>query len=168
MNEEMKIKLRKAEMGDMPDVIKIIKATGFFRSVEVDVAAEVFRDAAMDSGSYLSYVAEMDGRIAGWICFGPTPCTEGTFDVYWIAVNPGDQRHRIGARMLGFAEDEIIRRGGRMVVIETSGNEKYRSTQRFYEKNGYFLDAVVDDFYSVGDSKMIFTKHLAMPLNERS
>jgi len=169
MNEEMKIKMREAEIGDMPVVIAIIKETGFFRSVEVEVAAEVFRDAAgnQDPGSYLSYVAEIDGRVAGWICFGPTPCTMGTFDVYWIAVNPGDQRHRIGARLLGFAENEIIRRKGRLVVIETSGNEKYRPTQRFYEKNGYHLDAVVDDFYSVGDSKMIFTKHLFVPFTGR-
>jgi len=166
MNEEMKIELRKAEMGDMPDVIEIIKETGFFRPVEVEVAAEVFTDTSgnQECGSYLSYVAEMDGRVAGWICFGPTPCTMGTFDVYWIVVNPRDQRHRIGARLLGFAENEILRRDGRMVVIETSGQEKYGSTQRFYEKNGYRLDAVVDDFYSVGDSKMIYTNHLVLPV----
>ena len=29
-----------------------------------------------------------DERLLGYACTGPTPATEGTFDLYWLAVDP--------------------------------------------------------------------------------
>lgn len=162
MKNENQIHIRKSEPGDIPIVIDFITATGFFRPVEIEVAAEVIQEASGDDadGSYHSYVVEVDGRTGGWICFGSTPCTLGTFDIYWIAVDPNFQRLRLGTRLLEFAEEKILGRKGRLVVIETSGSKKYIPTQRFYEKNGYRLAAAVDDFYAPEDPKLIFTKTL--------
>jgi len=147
---------------DRSSVIDIVKATNFFRPVEVDIACEVFDDAAMNKPgcTYQSYVAEIDGQVAGWICFGATPCTLGTFDVYWIAVDPDRQRHRVGSTLLEFAEVSINTQQGRIIVIETSGSEKYLPTRNFYERNGYTLAAEVKEFYAPGDDKWIFLKKL--------
>lgn len=156
------INIRTAQVADHPAVIDIVKATDFFRPVEIEIACEVFDEAAMrKSGcSYRSYVAGIDGRTAGWICFGATPCTLGTFDIYWIVVDPRCQRNRIGSKLLEFAEKQISHDKGRMIVIETSGSEKYLPSRYFYERNGYVLAAAVSDFYAVGDDKWIFTKRL--------
>ena len=156
------VRIREAQVMDRSSVIDIVKATNFFRPVEVDIACEVFDDAAMNKPgcTYQSYVAEIDGQVAGWICFGATPCTLGTFDVYWIAVDPDRQRHRVGSTLLEFAEVSINTQQGRIIVIETSGSEKYLPTRNFYERNGYTLAAEVKEFYAPGDDKWIFLKKL--------
>lgn len=149
--------IRKATAADTALVMDIIRRTKFFRPVEETIAQEVLDDAIADA-SYQSYVIEKDGRVAGWVCFGATPCTLGTFDIYWIAVDPDIQHAGLGSSLLTFAEAQIAAQGGRLMVIETSGSEMYRPTQRFYEKNGYRLASCVDDFYAPDDPKLIFTK----------
>lgn len=159
----MNVSIRKAAAADRRAVIDIIRATDFFRPVEIEIAGEVFDDAAAGKpgNTYQSYAAEADGQVVGWICFGPTPCTLGTFDVYWIAVHPAMQRHHIGTQLLAFAEAQIRRQNGRLIVIETSGSEKYLPTRNFYQRSGYVLAAEVKDFYAPGDAKWIFTKSIA-------
>ncbi|MCI0498162.1 MAG: GNAT family N-acetyltransferase [Planctomycetales bacterium] len=163
LNTPPDVCIRKARTTDRSAVIDMVKATEFFRPVEIEIACEVFDDAAADKpgNTYQSYVAEVGGKVAGWVAFGPTPCTLGTFDVYWIAVDPALQRHHIGSKLLAFAETQIQRQTGRLIVIETSGSERYLPTRRFYERNGYTLAAEVKEFYAPGDDKWIFTKKLA-------
>ena len=153
----MEYTIRKATPADTATVMDIIRLTKFFRPIEETIAQEVLDDAMADA-SYQSYVIEADGRVAGWICFGATPCTLGTFDIYWIAVDPDVQHGGLGSALLTFAETQIAAQDGRLMVIETSGSEMYRPTQRFYEKNGYRLAACVADFYAPDDPKLIFTK----------
>ena len=156
------INIRKAKPADHPAVIDIVKATEFFRPVEIEIACEVFDEAAMNKigSNYQSYVAQVDNQVAGWICFGATPCTLGTFDIYWIAVDPALQRKHIGSKLLNFAEENIHKQKGRLIVIETSGSQIYVPTRKFYERNGYCLAADVKEFYAPGDDKWIFTKTL--------
>jgi ribosomal protein S18 acetylase RimI-like enzyme len=156
------VHIRKAQVADHPAVIDIVKVTDFFRPVEIEIACEVFDEAAMHKpdSNYQSYVAEVGSQVAGWICFGAAPCTLGTFDVYWIAVDPAQQRNRTGSKLLDFAEAKIREQKGRMIIIETSGSEKFLPTRNFYERNGYILAASVEEFYAPGDDKWIFLKRL--------
>ena len=62
----------------------IIRATSVFSDAEVQVALEVF-DAADD----YEFLGAFDGdTLVGYTCFGATPATDRTFDIYWIAVHP--------------------------------------------------------------------------------
>ncbi len=159
---ELGIQIDVAKKSDGEAVRSILERTGFFRPCEIVVALEVF-DAAADqgpTGDYKSFVAMQSEKVVGWMCFGATPCTEGTFDIYWIAVEPDIQKSGIGSKLMKFAEDEIEQSGGRLIIVETSGNERYKPTRRFYENLDYKVGAVVDDFYAPGDSKYIFTKEV--------
>ena len=98
----------------------------------------------------------------GYVCFGPTPLTMGTFDLYWIAVEAGFQGHGFGQTLVRFAEDNVRKRRGRILLIETSSQESYGGTQRFYERAGYAVMARVADFYKPGDDKIIFGKRLSI------
>ncbi len=158
MNRPLLIRCARGE--DEPAVLEIIERTGFFRPVEVDIAREVFSDSAeMKPGcTYQSYVAEADEAVAGWICFGATPCTLGTFDLYWLAVDPSFQRRGIGRDLVCYAEEEIRRQHGRLVVVETSGIQRYAPTRAFYERLGYVLAARIPEFYAPGDDKCVYLK----------
>jgi ribosomal protein S18 acetylase RimI-like enzyme len=61
---------------------------------------------------------------------------------------------------LEYVEHEVIKQGGRMLLIETSSQESYGATIRFYERNGYQLAARIKDFYRIGDDKLVFSKVL--------
>ena len=62
-----------------------------------------------DSPDYVALGAELDGRLVGWICWGPTPCTLGTFDLYWMAVDPAAQGAGIGTALIRAMEDRLRR-----------------------------------------------------------
>jgi ribosomal protein S18 acetylase RimI-like enzyme len=145
---------------DRQTVLSFLSDTGFFRPDEIDIAREVL-DAALaegPQGHYQSFVAEVNGETVGWICYGPTPCTMGTYDIYWIGVSPAWQGKGVGKALMAFGEQEIRDRGGRLFVVETSGRESYTPTRRFYEALGYDTAASIPDFYGPGDPRVIFTK----------
>jgi ribosomal protein S18 acetylase RimI-like enzyme len=150
---------------DRSRILEIVTATGNFTPVEIDTAMEVVDEALADPafprGEYRAYVAEDDdGRVAGYEVHGPTPLTEGTYDLYWIAVDPAAQGGGFGRALLAFAEDDVRSTGGRLLLIETSSQESYGATIRFYEKRGYPLVARIKGFYRPGDDKLIFAKEL--------
>jgi ribosomal protein S18 acetylase RimI-like enzyme len=150
---------------DRARILEIVTATGNFTPVEIDTAMEVVDEALADPafprGEYRAYAAEDDqGRVAGYECHGPTPLTDGTYDLYWIAVDPAYQGGGVGRALLAFAENDVHAAGGRLLLIETSSQESYGATIRFYEKSGYPLVARIKGFYRPGDDKLIFAKEL--------
>ncbi|MFO7534158.1 MAG: GNAT family N-acetyltransferase [Kiritimatiellia bacterium] len=154
--------IRRSEQADRDRVMEIIRETGFFRPDEIEIAREVLDDSLRDGpgGHYQSFVIEADGRVTGWVCCGPTPCTVGTWDVYWIAVDPDYQKRSLGKALLQHAESCIMERGGRISVLETSGKSDYLPTRGFYLKCGYEESAVLRDYYAPGDALVIYTRHL--------
>jgi len=156
------ITIRRAQADDRLTILSIIEQTTFFRPDELVVAAEVFDDAVSQgpAGDYQSFVAVSTTRPVGWICYGPTPCTVGTFDIYWIVVAPHQQKKGIGSQLIQFACNAIKENNGRLAVIETSSTERYRPTQQFYEKTGFGKAAQVKDFYTQGDDKIIYIKQV--------
>jgi len=119
--------IRRCLAGDRDKVLSLVQKTQVFRPEELAIAQEVFDDAVEKGpeGHYQSFVAEAGGKLTGWLCFGPTPCTIGTFDIYWIAVTPEKQSCGIGTRLMQHAEKLIAGKGGRMAVAETSGTDRY-------------------------------------------
>lgn len=91
------------------------------------------------------------------MCWGQTPCTLGTWDIYWIAVDPAAQGAGVGSALM---EDVECRLAGvaRLIVVETSGRAAYAPTRAFYQARGYRMAAVVPEFYAAGDAQVIFTK----------
>ncbi|HLA13859.1 MAG TPA: GNAT family N-acetyltransferase [Gemmatimonadaceae bacterium] len=151
---------------DRDDVCGILEGAGNFTADEVAIALELvdeWIELGEESG-YLTYVldspTEGDG-VLGYVCFGPTPLTESTYDLYWIAVDKSKHRGGVGKRLLKFTEEEVLRRGGRLLLVETSSQETYGGTIQFYERTGYQLVGKITDYYKLGDDKLIFAKTVA-------
>ena len=101
-----------------------------------------------------------DGQLVGYACFGPTPATDGTWDLYWLAVDPGVQRSGVGRALVRWVEGELTSRGGRLLVVETSSRADYERTRRFYARGGFTESARVRDFYAPADDRIILTTRL--------
>lgn len=147
---------------DRPCVANILRNTREFKPFEVEVAQELIDCYLEDpAGSgYRILVAEMDSTIIGYICYGPTPMTEGTWDIYWMAVAPERQGRGIGSALMNSAEKEIAEARGRLSIIETSSTPLYEKTRRFHLRQGYQLICTIPDFYAPGDDKLILQKRL--------
>lgn len=156
------LRIRYTEAADHEPIMTILRDTKFFRQDEVDVAGELLAEAAAKGtdGHYQSFAAELEGRVVGWVCHGPTPCCLGTFDIYWLAVSPDCQGKGVGRALTEFAENHIRQRQGRLIVVETSGRAIYDSTRAFYRRLGYNEVARLSDFYAPNDDKIIYLKKL--------
>ncbi len=148
--------------GDKPALMRILRHTPEFKPFEVAVAEEVIDAYLADpiGTGYFTLVAEDDGKIAGYVCYGETPCTVGTWDIFWIAVDRTKRGRGIGKILSEKAEAAIKQAGGRLAVIETSSTPLYENTRRFYLGRGYENVARIPDFYSPGDDKLILLKKL--------
>lgn len=143
-----------------PQIAEIVSATGLFRADEIDVALEVFDSYCKAPGKDYWAVGAYSKpeEIAGFAFFGPTPCTLGTWDLYWIVVHPSFQGNGIGRGLLERVERQMRSAGARMCVIETSSRDDYSLTRRFYLAGGYQEVARIADFYDVGDDRVTYAK----------
>jgi ribosomal protein S18 acetylase RimI-like enzyme len=154
--------LRPLTPTDPPALVALLARTGAFSAAELEVARELM-DARLDKGEASGYrfaVADRGGAPAGYACWGPTPMTAATWDLYWIAADPSAHGAGVGRALLREAEADIARSGGRLVVIETSSRAPYARARAFYLRNGYALKVVFDHFYAEGDHKQVYIKYL--------
>jgi ribosomal protein S18 acetylase RimI-like enzyme len=147
---------------DKPCIVRILCDTPEFKPFEVAVAEELIDSYLQDpsSSGYHVLVAEVDSTVTGYICYGPTPLTEGTWDIYWMAVAREKQGQGVGSALMKSAEKEIIRAKGRLSMIETSSTPAYEKSRRFHFSQGYEIAARIPDFYAPGDDKLILQKRL--------
>jgi ribosomal protein S18 acetylase RimI-like enzyme len=157
----MKIDIRSMSDEDKPHVT-ILRSTPEFKPFEVVVAEELIDSYLEDpsSSGYHILVAEVNSTVTGYICYGPTPLTEGTWDIYWLAVTREKQGQGIGSALMKSAEKEIVEAKGRLAIIETSSTPAYEKTRRFHISHGYEIVAYIPDFYVPGDDKLILQKRL--------
>ena len=153
------VTLRSLVESDRAAVEAMTRAAGVFREDEIPVALEVFQATAAGNDTYEGLAADRDGRVAGWISWGPTPCTLGTYDLYWIVVDSSCQGEGIGTLLLQAMERALAGRG-RLIVVETAGRTEYAPTRAFYEKHGYTATARIPDFYEPGDDQVTYTKSI--------
>ncbi len=151
--------LRPLTPADRRRIEDITRAVRVFRDDEIPVALEVFDAAAAGSPDYVALGAVLDGQLVGWICWGPTPCTLGTYDLYWMAVDPRAQSAGVGTALVREMEGRLAG-SARLIVVETAGRPDYRPTRAFYEARGYRRAAVIPDFYAPGDDQVVYLKTL--------
>lgn len=162
------VTLRGPRPADRDRLRGLVERAGVFRPDEVPIALEVFDGAVAAPGQdYWSIGADDGTGLVGWAAFGPTPCTLGTWDLYWIVVDADRQRDGIGRRLMTHCERVIATAGGRLVVVETSSRADYAATRRFYERLGYEAQATVREYYAPGDDLVVYVKNLGSSRNEK-
>ena len=148
---------------DIEKVYSIVKSTGFFREDEILIARELAEEAFSKGQKISGYnfiFAEIDGEVAGYTCYGEIPCTIGSYDLYWIAVDNSRRGSGIGKLLMEKTEHEIKKINGRMIYIETSNKPLYEPTKKFYLSCNYKIEVILKDFYAPQDDKIIYSKKI--------
>lgn len=160
-----------ARKDDGPAILAVTQRVGIFTPQEQACVKELWTAYQADgeaSGYCFLLAAGVGRQVEGFACFGPHPLTDGTYDLYWIAVDPDHQGKGVGRSLLARVEVDVQQRGGRLVLIETSDNPSYAAARHLYEAAGYQCEAHIDDFYGRGDRLLVYARHLDPPVaNDR-
>jgi len=152
-----------ASEADGSAIQRITATAGNFSDEEIECVKELW-DEYLNEGPEISgyhFVVQKEGRqVFGYACYGPRALTQDTYDLYWIAADIQARRHGTGRALMDYVEQQIAAKGGRLILVETSSQEMYIGTRKFYESLGYIPEAIIQDFYSDGDDLVIYTKKL--------
>ncbi len=154
--------LRDLASEDRDPIGAILVSAGVFRPDEVVVGLELV-DESLNPTPQTTYrwvVAGPVGRPVGFACFGPVPMTDGTFDLYWIVVDPALRGSGLACRLDEAVTEAVRGEGARWLLAETSSTSGYEPARRFYLKQGYRPLGCIPDYYRVGDDRLTFGKRL--------
>lgn len=154
--------VRPMKRSDKPAVMDILRKMEMFTPAEIAVAEEQM-DIVFDQPEQKDYnelvIEDTSGRVAGWMSWGPTPMTQGTYDLYWIVVARDAQGQGLGKVLVRWLEDHVHRENGRLILIETASQADYEPTRQFYLKQDYREAARIRDYYKPGDDRIIYAKY---------
>jgi len=147
---------------DKKYIKEILDSTRVFYDFEINIALDIVDEYFMkeDTSGYYFILAELENKVIGYVNYGPVPCTQTSWDVYWIAVKKDIMSKGIGSELMRRTEEMIKKLKGKNIWIETSSRKDYDSTRAFYEKLNYSKAAELNDFYAPGDHKVIYHKPL--------
>lgn len=141
-------------------LVQLVHNTREFTPEERVVALELLGAALAGGADYVALVDEDHGKVRGYVCYGPTPMTDGTWDLYWIAVDEASRSHGVGRSLVTAMLADLRKRAARLVRVETSGQESYARSRVFYERSGFEALARVRDFYKRGDDLVVYGRYL--------
>lgn len=147
---------------DAQPLKEILLATQVFRNEEIEVAVELMEIVIEDphQRDYIMMTSvDEQNTVQGYYCVGPTPMTESSFDLYWIAVDPRKFGTGVSHELLDHCETYVRSQKGTKLIAETSSLQSYGRTHAFYLKHGFSEEARIKGYYSAGDDLVIFTKH---------
>ena len=151
-----KAAIRPVEQDDVQALKTLIAATGLFPPDMLgDMLAPYFEQGS--DGEQVWLADDESGPLAV-AYYAPERMTEGTWNLYLIAVHPEHQGRGRGSALLRRVEATLAERGGRVLLVETSGLPEFERTRAFYRTNGYDEEARIRDFYRAGEDKVIFWK----------
>ena len=140
---------------------EILRSTDFFYEYEIQCALEIADETlvkGMDSSGYYWLKVEDEDGLVAFANYGKNTFSTHSWDLYWIAVHKDSRHKKLGSALLREIEKDVVKRGCKILWIETSGRPLYEATEWFYKKNGYDLQASLKDFYGPGDPKQIYAK----------
>ena len=157
MNDKTDGNIRAIEIEDLLAIKAIIDANQLFPSNMLD---EMMSDYFGDENSRDLWFTYDNGKPLAVAYCAPEKLTEGTWNLYLIAVHPDYQRLGYGTSMLHYVEEKLAYLGERILLVETSGLESFKNTREFYLKCGYEKEARIREFYQAGEDKIVFRKLL--------
>ncbi|MFB2976363.1 GNAT family N-acetyltransferase [Microseira sp. BLCC-F43] len=152
--------IRPTTPDDTAALIALAEAIGFAPN-EIEELRELLAGYFAGSlGRDHFWVTDDDGGLVGVAYYAPERMTDGTWNLYLIAVRPDLQGQGRGSALLGYVEQTLRAQGDRLLLVETSGLPDFERTRAFYRKCGYEQEARIRDFYKAGDDKIVYRKAL--------
>ena len=149
----MNLHIRPLHPDDMEEVVKLsllawspvfdsfqqVLGSAIYTKIYPDWRAsqrEVVEMICKDREKYIAWVAELDGKIAGFIAYDLN-IKDRVGEVQLLAVHPEYQNGGIGTELNNFVLGKMKESGMRLAVVGTGGDPGHAPARRSYEKAGY-------------------------------
>lgn len=150
--------IRKITSEDIPSLKNIIESTGLFPADLLDAMMSDYLSGQQTNEIWITY--SVKGIPVGLAYCAPERMTDGTYNLYLIAIHKNFQGQGIGTAMMHYIEETLRKQGVRIVLVETSALAEFELTRKFYLMLGYSIEATIREFYQSGEGKVIFWKKL--------
>lgn len=150
--------IRKVKPEDVNALKVVLDSSELFPSDMLDDMIADYFNNVLSEDIWLTTL--VDNKPVSIAYCAPERMTDGTYNLYAIAVHKELQGKGIGGNMMRFVEDLLRENGDRILLVETSGLPAYELTRKFYDQCDYQREAVIRDFYQEGEDKVIFWKKL--------
>lgn len=150
--------IRKVQLHDLLGLKEVLDSSELFPSEYLDDLISDYFNNKDTTDIWFTYI-DTNRPIALGYC-APEKLTNGTYNLYAIAVRKELQGQGIGKKMMNYIEKLLTDNGNRVLIVETSSMDHYALTRKFYNKLGYRQEAVISDFWNDGEDKVIFWKKL--------
>lgn len=150
-------RIRPVARGDVPALKRVIDATGLFPSALLDAMLAAHLDGPPGAALWLTHD---DGGVDAIAHCAPERMTDCAWNLLLIAVHPDRQGRGVGGMLTRHVEAILRDRGGRILLVETSGLPEFEASRAFYRRSGFEREGRVRDFYAAGEDKIIFRKAL--------
>jgi len=154
----MKQEIRKVIHQDIDVLKEVLDSSELFPSEMLDDMIHDFFHNETSTDIWLTTLE--NGRPISIAYCAPERMTEGTYNLYAIAVHKDKQGQGVGGKMMTYIEDLLRKNGHRILLVETSGLADFELTRKFYHQCQYHQEAIIRDFYQDGEDKVIFWKKL--------
>jgi ribosomal protein S18 acetylase RimI-like enzyme len=152
------MEIRKVTQQDINGLKEVLDSSELFPSEYLDdMIADYFNNPATEE---IWFAATDSNMITAFGYCTPEKLTDGTFNLLAIAVRKECQRKGIGKRLMGFIEQLLKENNKRLLIVETSSDEQFDLTRKFYLRLDYLPIAVIKDFWQEGEDKIVFWKKL--------
>ncbi|RIW13432.1 N-acetyltransferase [Algoriphagus lacus] len=151
--------IRTITKADLDQLKIVIESSGLFPAELLDgMVADYFSNSESED----IWLTKLDdNRPIAIVYCAPERLTDGTFNLYLIAVHKDFQAKGIGGQLMEYVEKLLQSKGKRILLVETSGLSEFELTRKFYDKCGYTREALIRDFYRDGEDKFVFWKKLS-------
>lgn len=154
--------IRPVEPPDRAAVLTISHTSGLFPADELDDITATLDLYLSGTSTDDRWIIATDGASpVGIAYYAPERMTNGTWNLYLLAIDADHQHRGHGAALVSHVEHDL-RTGSqaRLLLIETSGVPEFAGQRAFYTQLGYHLEARIREFYDTGDDKIIYSKAL--------
>jgi len=153
--------IRAALTSDKVSILNVAVDSGLFPAEHVGELSEMMdNQLEAESVGHHWIVDEDEGQVLAAAYYAPEPLTDGTWNLYFIAVREALKGKGRGTALLQHVEDALCTAAQRILLIETSGIEGLELTRKFYLKHGYTEEARIREFYGPNDDKIVFWRKL--------
>lgn len=153
--------IRSTTPDDTIALIALADATGLFQPNQLEELGEMLSDYFGGNSDDHLWITDDDNGAVGVAYCEMERMTDGTWNLQLIAIRPDCQKQGRGTTLLRYVEQTLTVRGGRVLLVETSGLPDFERTRAFYRKCGYDEEARIRDFYKAGDDKIVYRKALS-------
>lgn len=153
--------IRPIQPEDTPALLSLAEATGLFDADSSEELRKILGDYFNgDIHHNHFWITDDDMGLVGVAYYAPERMTQGTWNLYLIAIHPDHQGKGRGTALLRYVEQALREHGERLLLVETSGLDSFERTRAFYRKCGYEEEARVRDFYTTNEDKIVYRKLL--------